>query len=104
MDTRRIVIETIVAAAFTAYFVIVLVNYRGIMDFFLRQTERNRRAMRSLVLARTSEHRDWPYPPNVMRVRRWWRMAISIIAVAGTTFIIVRCVQLIVAFTIGTVQ
>jgi hypothetical protein len=95
------VIETIVAAAFTSYFVVVLINYRGIMDLFLRQMERNRRAMRSLVLARTPEHRDWPYPPNVKHVRRWWPVVMSIVVVSGATFIIVRCIQLIVALQEG---
>jgi hypothetical protein len=97
MDTQRMLVEMLVALVLTGYCAAVLFNYRGLMDFFLRQTERNRRMLRTLALRPTPDHDDSPYPPNVASFRRWWRAILSLIVIAGANLTIARSIQLVVA-------
>jgi hypothetical protein len=95
LNTQRTLIELAVAAAATTYAGALLVNYRGLLDFFLRQTERNRRAMRRLVFLRTPQHDESPYPPNAGAFRKWWRVMLTIAVVAGTSLVVVRLAHLL---------
>lgn len=92
-STERLLIEVLVATIMTIYCAAIMINFRGLMDFFLRQAERNRRFMRRIVFLPVDD-RHGPYPPHLRLFRVTWKVSLGVFVALGVVFVCVRTVQL----------